>query len=53
MEVLRKMVQEYLIGELGIIEKIDEVEKQMKIKFDDDKIVWYQFSELEQTKDYI
>ena len=37
-------------GELGIIEKIDDLEKQMKIKFDDDKIVWYQYSELDQLE---
>ena len=37
-------------GELGIIEKIDEVEKQIKIRFDDDKVVWYQFAELEQLE---
>lgn len=37
-------------GELGIIEKIDEIEKQVKVKFDDDKIVWYQFAELDQLE---
>ena len=29
---------------------IDENEKQIKIKFDDEKVVWYQFSELEQIE---
>ncbi len=37
-------------GELGTIEKIDQIEKQIKVKFDDDKIVWYPFSELEQLE---
>ena len=37
-------------GELGIIEKIDEIEKQIKVKFDDDKIVWYQYAELDQIE---
>ena len=37
-------------GELGIIEKIDNIEKQIKVKFDDEKIVWYQFSELDQLE---
>nr|MBP3681594.1 ATP-dependent RecD-like DNA helicase [Clostridia bacterium] len=37
-------------GELGIIEKIDDIEKQMKVRFDDDKIVWYQYSELDQLE---
>lgn len=37
-------------GELGIVDKIDEIEKQIKIRFDDDKIVWYQYSEIEQLE---
>ena len=37
-------------GELGIIEKIDDIEKQIKVKFDDDKIVWYQYAELDQLE---
>lgn len=37
-------------GELGIIERIDDAEKQMKIRFDDDKEVWYQYSELDQLE---
>lgn len=37
-------------GEYGTIEKIDELEKQVKIKFDDEKIAWYGFSELEQIE---
>ena len=35
-------------GEFGTIQKIDEKEKNIQIKFDDDKIAWYAFSELEQ-----
>lgn len=37
-------------GELGTVEKIDNGEKQIKIKFDDDKYAWYAFSELEQIE---
>jgi len=37
-------------GELGIIEKIDDVQKQIMVKFDDEKIVWYQYSELDQLE---
>lgn len=37
-------------GEYGTIEKIDEEEKQVKIKFDDEKVAWYGFSELEQIE---
>ena len=37
-------------GEYGTIMYIDEDEKQIKIKFDDEKVVWYQFSELEQIE---
>ncbi len=37
-------------GEFGTILKIDEVEKRMKIKFDDEKYSWYQFSELDQIE---
>ncbi len=35
-------------GEFGKIEKIDNVEKQIKVEFDDGKIAWYMYSELEQ-----
>ena len=31
-------------GEFGTIQKIDEKEKNIQIKFDDDKIAWYAFS---------
>ncbi|MCI8481799.1 MAG: AAA family ATPase [Clostridia bacterium] len=37
-------------GEMGIIEKIDEIEKQVKIKFDDEKTAWYAFSDLDQIE---
>lgn len=37
-------------GEFGTINIIDEFNKQVKIKFDDEKEVWYQFSELEQIE---
>ena len=37
-------------GELGTIEKIDDLEKQIRVKFDDDKIVWYQYAELDQLE---
>lgn len=37
-------------GELGIIKKIDDLEKQIKVKFDDDKVVWYQYAELDQLE---
>ena len=37
-------------GELGYIEKIDNEEKTIKIKFDDDKIAWYSFSDLDQIE---
>ena len=37
-------------GEFGTICNIDEESKQVKIKFDDDKEVWYQFAELDQIE---
>lgn len=37
-------------GELGVIEKIDEMEKTITIKFDDEKVAHYQFSEIEQIE---
>ena len=37
-------------GEFGTIQKIDEKEKTIQIKFDDDKIAWYAFNELEQIE---
>ncbi len=37
-------------GEYGTIDSIDENEKRVKIKFDDNKIVWYAYEELEQIE---
>ena len=37
-------------GELGRIQKINELEKQMKVLFDDGKEAWYMYSELEQLE---
>lgn len=37
-------------GEMGTILKIDEKEKVVQIQFDDNKIAWYEFSELEQIE---
>lgn len=37
-------------GEFGTINVIDDFNKQVKIKFDDNKEVWYGFNELEQIE---
>ena len=37
-------------GELGTITKIDDVEKVVKIKFDDEKEAWYNFQDLDQIE---
>ncbi len=37
-------------GEMGTIEKIDLAERQVKIRFDDEKIAWYEFSDLDQIE---
>ena len=37
-------------GEFGTIVKINDSEKQIKIKFDDEKIAWYQYTDLEQIE---
>ncbi len=37
-------------GEYGTILSIDETEKKVKIQFDDEKLVWYNFEELEQIE---
>lgn len=37
-------------GEYGTILSIDETEKKVKIEFDDNKLVWYNFEELEQIE---
>lgn len=37
-------------GEIGNIQKVDEKEKQIQIQFDDEKIAWYEFSDLDQIE---
>ena len=37
-------------GEIGTIIKIEEKEKQVDIQFDDEKIAWYEFSDLDQIE---
>lgn len=37
-------------GELGTILKIDEQNKRVKIQYDDEKIAWYEYSELDQIE---
>lgn len=37
-------------GEFGIISNINEEEKQIKVIFDDEKIAWYSFSDLDQLE---
>ncbi len=37
-------------GEIGTILQINEKEKQIQIKFDDNKIAWYEFSDLDQIE---
>ena len=37
-------------GEMGTILKINQKEKLMKIKFDDEKICWYEFGDLDQIE---
>lgn len=37
-------------GELGTVTKIDDITKQVEVKFDDDKTAWYEYSELEQLE---
>ena len=37
-------------GELGTISKIDDITKQIEIKFDDEKTAWYEYNELEQLE---
>jgi len=37
-------------GETGTITNINEQEKTVRVKFDDDKVCWYQFNELEQIE---
>ena len=37
-------------GEFGVIENINEKEKQIKVKFDDEKEAWYLFQDLDQIE---
>ena len=37
-------------GEIGTIQKINERDKIMKIKFDDEKVCWYEFQDLDQIE---
>ena len=37
-------------GELGIISRIDEEEKQIEVSFDDDKIAWYDYTNLDELE---
>ena len=37
-------------GEIGTVVEVDEKEKQVEIKFDDEKIAWYEFSDLDQIE---
>ncbi len=37
-------------GEFGILKAIDEESKLIKIRFDDDKVAWYPFNEMEQIE---
>lgn len=37
-------------GEFGTIASIDDENKQLKVKFDDEKEAWYQFNELEEIE---
>ena len=37
-------------GEIGTILEIDEREKVIKIQFDDEKVAWYEYSDLEQIE---
>ena len=37
-------------GEIGTITNINEKEKNIRIKFDDNKVCWYEFNELEQIE---
>lgn len=37
-------------GEIGTITNINEKEKSLKVKFDDEKVCWYEFNELDQLE---
>ncbi len=44
------MEQGYLMENFGYIEKIDEEEKMLLVKFDDEKTAWYAYSDLDQIE---
>lgn len=37
-------------GELGRISKIDDITKQIEVSFDDEKVAWYEYNDLEQLE---
>lgn len=37
-------------GEIGTVVKVDEKEKQIEIRFDDEKVAWYDFNDLDQIE---
>ena len=37
-------------GEMGTITNIDEKQKNVRVKFDDEKVCWYEFNDLEQLE---
>ena len=37
-------------GETGTITNINEKEKNIRVKFDDEKVCWYEYNELEQLE---
>ncbi|MBQ3414263.1 MAG: ATP-dependent RecD-like DNA helicase [Clostridia bacterium] len=37
-------------GEMGTVVKISNIEKNVEVKFDDEKTAWYEFSELDQLE---
>ena len=37
-------------GEIGTIIDVNRIEKQVEVKFDDDKLAWYEYSELDQIE---
>lgn len=45
---VRTVNQGIFNGEFGIIKKIDATDKTVKIEFDDEKVAYYEFSDLEQ-----
>ena len=40
-------------GDLGVIQKIDDVDKRIKVRFDDEKIVWYEYSRVRRVRTFI